>query len=259
MKKLSLKTITAFCVLALNLASCHKEATYLNADQQEVSTSIKGETVRIGLHSDGIDYSITHTPEWATAEIADSMLTITIGTNETGAERKDSVVITCSGQLLCLPLSQSSVATFMNVKSEGVTFENKGGEEKVGIETDGREVVAEGLPNGVTASYANGVMVLKAEANNGRTINAAVELKADTITVKLPITIKGSICPTCKGTGKVKCKSCGGEGILYSDWSGSWPCETCGGYLLGECKYDGIEYGSGKVRCRRCGGSGIGN
>lgn len=49
-------------------------------------------------------------------------------------------------------------------------------------------------------------------------------------------------CSKCKGSGKIICPTCGGQGRKPDPARGIAPCPTC----LGE----------GKVKCPNCGGSG---
>lgn len=253
------KFISAFSILflfAIGLVSC-KKATYLKADVTEISSTIKGGDIAVGLHSDVANYEVTYTPEWAVPTLKDSILSLKVQPNSTGAVRTDSVVISCAGMSITLPITQYYVATYMNLEVETLSFEKEGGEENVKIDTDGGEVVASDLPDGVTATYSNGVMTFKAQPNNAGTIKANVLLSADSIQQKIFVEVKGNICARCNGSGKIKCPYCKGYGET-ADAAGMhvYCCTRCGGAGGLYCGAMDYRPGSGRMRCPDCNGTG---
>lgn len=250
------KTLIACIVALFAFASCDK-ATFLNADQESITSTIKGGDVKVMLHSDGKAFEIEHTPEWATASLVDSILTLNVQKNTTRALRTDSVVVICGGMRLCLPISQSAMATHMNLEKDTVSIGKEGGEAKVKIDCDG-DITVEDLPQSVTSSYENGVLTIKAAPNNGSTIKGAVTLKSDTITRVLAVEVEGNICTRCKGTGKVTCTACGGTGGTAIGFRYIMGCEQCGGCGAegGEIHDYPFRIGTGKMKCPTCGGTG---
>ena len=162
-----------------------------------------------------------------------------------------------------ITVKQADVCTRLITSTEKVTFPKEGGTETVDIDTDGSDVKVE-AKEGVTAEYSNGKLTLTAPANEGGTINGTVNLTCDEQAATINFTIEGSICPTCKGTGKVKCTKCGGKG--YIETAAPHPafpdemnyymfgCDKCGGRL--DIRDPNYKEGSGKMPCPTCGGSG---
>ncbi|MEM4888439.1 MAG: hypothetical protein QXJ64_03230 [Thermosphaera sp.] len=62
-------------------------------------------------------------------------------------------------------------------------------------------------------------------------------------------------CSSCDGTGKMKCPTCKGEGIV-AGWFEYYGCPDCGGKGV-SINPNNVTKGSGFVTCRKCLGSGI--
>lgn len=100
-----------------------------------------------------------------------------------------------------------------------------------------------------------------APANQGGTIDGSLAISCDTVNTIVKVTIEGSICPRCNGTGKVKCTKCGGKGwydrFMMTSSGAIYGCTNCGGYGE-EAMVDDppIHKGSGRMTCPDCGGKG---
>ena len=248
-------------LLTVVLGSC-KKTTFINPSEQELQFPKTGGEEQITVSSDG-SWNIENCPEWLKVEAKDSTLMLKIGLNESGAPREVKLELVGGEAKASITVKQADVCTRLIASTEKVTFPKEGGTETINIDTDGGDVKAEAT-KGVSADYSNGQLTLTAPANEGGTINGTVNLTCDEQAATINFTIEGSICPTCKGTGKVKCTKCGGKG--YIETAAPHPafpdemnyymfgCDKCGGRL--DIRDPNYKEGSGKMPCPTCGGSG---
>ena len=254
----------ALMLLTVVIGSC-KKASFINPSEQEVQFPKAGGEKQIIVNSDGI-WGIENGPEWLKFETKDSILMLKIGLNESGAPREGILELVGGEAKASITVKQADVCTRLIASTEKVAIPKEGGTETIDIDTDGSEVKVDAT-EGVTAEYNNGKLTLTASANEGGTIKGTVKLACDQQAATIKFTVEGSICSTCKGTGKVKCSKCGGRGS-YDEHFDSPPfgfthgCTKCGG--AGEVAWAGagaadrstLRKGSGKMPCPTCGGSG---
>ena len=253
----------ALTLLIVVLASC-KKATFINPSEQEVQFVKTGGEKQITVSSDG-NWEIENCPEWLQVEAKDSILVLKTGLNESGAPREANLELVGGEAKASITVKQADVCTRLIANAENVTFPKEGGTETVDIDTDGSDVKVEAT-EGVTAEYNNGKLTLTAPANGGLTINGTVNLTCDEQATTIIFTVEGSICSTCKGKGKVRCRKCGGDGtFLKSDMPSCfvYGCTKCGGsgclFARGAMVYEEespFRRGSGKTLCPTCGGKG---
>lgn len=259
----------ALILLTVVLGSC-KKATFIYSSEQVVQFPKTGGEKQITVSSDG-SWNIENCPEWLKVEVKDSILMLNIGLNESGAPREGTLELVGGEAKASITVKQADVCTRLIASTEKVTFPKEGGTETIIIDTDGGDVKVE-AKEGVTAEYNNGKLTLTTPANGGGTINGTVNLTCDEQATTINFTVEGSICPTCNGTGKVKCSKCGGKGSYYSDYvKADFGCKNCGGrgsiehYMGPDLAWNGddnfqISYGfrkgSGKMPCPTCGGLG---
>ncbi|MCQ2289599.1 MAG: hypothetical protein MJZ74_10955 [Muribaculaceae bacterium] len=240
--------VAAMVALMMAAVSCNN-ATFLNADETEIKAEMTGAKGTIGLHSDATGFELTHSPEWVVASIADSTLTYSMGTNDTKAVRRDSIVVSCGGMSLVIPVEQVVKATKLSVNPEKVEFEKEGGKAEVTVDTDGAGVNVD-CPEGITATYADGKLSVVAPKNDKGTIKGEITLTCDELTAKVAVTVKGAVCARCKGTGRVTCSHCKGRGYIpVPAWMEGVGCRYCGGA-------GSEENGRGWNRCPDCKGTG---
>ena len=245
-------------VAAVALCSCDK-AKSIDVSEDKVVFSITGGEKSIDVTSDG-NYDIEECPEWVTVEVGESALTIKVSENGTGAAR--DCVINLVGDNVSVPITitQADKCTHITVSETEVTIPKEGGRKELTIDTDGAKLVMESS-EGVSAELNDAKLVINAPANAGGPINGTIVLACDTVITEVKVTLEGSICPKCNGTGKVKCTKCGGRGFYFG---GDSPigCSGCGGsgYVgypdLPNYPPMGGRKGSGKMTCPDCGGTG---
>ena len=256
----------ALCMVAL-LCSCNK-ATDISVDEDNVRFAINGGEKTIVVTADG-KYDIEDCPEWVQTTVEESTLTIIVGENTTGAKRE--CVIRLVGKDVEVPITifQADKCTYINVPESEVTIPKEGGDVTLDIDTDGGNLQVES-PEGVTAEYSGGKLKVSAPANEGGTIDGTVTLSCDNVTTEVKVTVEGNICPTCNGTGKVRCTSCGGRGWSMNDSGFAYTivgCTSCGGsgyysdsagdYVrVANSSHPGYHKGSGQKNCPTCGGTG---
>ena len=254
-------------VAAVALCSCSK-AKNIDVSEDKVVFSIAGGEKSIDVTADG-SYDIEGCPKWVTAEVGESVLTISVSENGTGAVR--DCVINLVGDNVSVPITitQADKCTHITVSETEVTIPKEGGRMELAIDTDGANIVME-ASEGISAELKDGMLVINAPANEGGTINGDIVLSCDTVSTEVKVTLEGSICPTCNGTGKVKCTKCGGRGYTikkdYGECDGNlYPfnhyigCKQCGGYgeETDEHYYnENLRKGSGQMPCPDCGGVG---
>ena len=257
------KVIFMLVALMLFAIGC-KKASYCRLDKQNVTVPRSGGVDSIVMHSDVDGFTVEAAPEWVHADVVDSTLILKFAENPQQTERFGEVEISVRGASAKLSIRQIYMATILKPDTTKVEFEKEGGAKTVKIETDG-EVKFES-PKKVKAVYRNGEIVITAARNDAGTINEIIELKADTLSATISVQVKGNLCPTCVGTGKVRCKACNGRGynIVIGGSAGyrlPLGCMRCGGRMIsphgGGYGYDVISDGTGRVTCPTCHGKGI--
>ena len=247
-------------VIALLLCSCNK-ASDITVDEDNVTFAINGGEKTIVVTADG-SYDIEDCPEWVKTSVDESALTISVGENTTGAKRE--CVIRLVGKDVEVPITifQADKCTYIKTSETEVTIPKEGGEVTLDVETDGGNL-AMNCPEGIEAKLTGGKLTITAPANQGGTIDGTVTLSCDNVNTEVKVTVEGNICPTCNGTGKVRCAGCGGRG--YLEYTGGWDrvgCKKCGGGGTAMLSFSGhglmgdVRNGSGKMNCPTCGGSG---
>ena len=251
-------------LMAVVATSC-KKATYLKADKTSVEFTIEGGTETVQLSSDVTNFSVEDAPEWVETKMEDSTLTVTVAENTTGAKREGKIIVSVRGQEAAIPVVQYFEATHLSVNVESVVIPKEGGTQDVDVDCDGAVTVD--APGFVTANYSMGKLTITASANDGGSQKAPIKLTSGNYSAEIAVTLEGNICPTCNGTGKVRCTKCGGRGytetsdyidadfIIYTDYG----CKQCGGKGWTdsvEGDNGGYRQGSGKMKCPTCGGTG---
>lgn len=194
------------------------------------------------------------------ADVVDSTLILKFAENPQQTERFGEVEISVRGASTKLSIRQIYMATILKPDTTNVVFEKEGGTKTVKIETDGE--VKFDAPKKVKAVYRNGELVITAARNDAGTINEKIELKADTLSATISVQVKGNLCKTCGGTGKIQCPACHGWGQVGVGGM-NWPngCRRCGGRLTipggGPYGVDFYSDGTGRVTCPTCHGKGI--
>lgn len=251
---MKLKLIIPLMAL-LVFAGC-KKATYLESDVKDLTVAIAGQSDTIVLHSDVNDFKLDSAPEWAKSELKDSVLVVTVGKNDSNGERKGVIVVSNGDLKLNIPVLQQFKATHLELPSGNeVKIGKEGGTQTLAVDCDGN-VTVEGA-EGFEAKCAGGKLTVTAPKNDGAPIKKTIKLVADEFSQEVTVEIAGTICPTCKGTGTVKCKSCGGEGSKFTmePAPGLYGCRACGGKGY-SCRASDAGYrnGSGKQPCPTCKG-----
>lgn len=253
--------IMAVCAMMMGFAACDN-ASYLSANMQEIESNQEASEGVLTLSSDGKKFEIAHSPEWITVNLADSVLSYNIVANDTHEVRSDSIVVTCGGMSLCIPVTQNVKATYLKVDQESVSFEKEGGSQTVAIDTDGGNITTE-VTGDITASVEGKTLSISAAANDGGSKSGEVTVKCDEFSAKVKVTVKGSMCARCKGTGKIKCPACGGSGSQFVSSGGECGpigCNRCGGRLVmrggGPRGVDLYSDGTGRINCPDCKGAG---
>lgn len=254
---MKIKNIFIAALGAATLWSCGPKEFNLTSPVAEISIadSAVSDSLTIG-GSDGT-CTVAYAPQWMEATVTDSVVVFKAQPNTDTVPRVDSLVVACGASKINIPVRQANKATRLEIpKNTKLSFAKEGGEEFVNVDTDG-SVTVEAF-EGVTATYADGKLAVKANPNTGDDpIKGTLKLTAGDFTQEIPVTVKGKTCPTCNGTGKVKCKSCGGQGYSFkmNPSPGIYGCKSCGGKGY-SYRVEGPDYrqGSGKQPCPTCGG-----
>ena len=251
MKKLSF----IFSLVALMALCACNHATFITPSQQEVQFSKAGGEQQIAVCADG-NWSVENCPEWLDAERADSMLVLKVEPNTTGAARECELqLVGGDGVKATVIVKQADVCTHIDATVDEVTIPKEGGTATIDIDTDGAHLDIR-VSEGISAEFNNGTLSVTAPANEGGTKHESLTIFCDNIKTDINVTVEGSLCPTCNGTGKVKCSKCGGRGNLGRDIEDyTIACTACGGWGHG-WQVPGFREGSGRVKCPTCGGSG---
>ena len=253
-----MKKILVCTLLALAVLSGCKKATYLDSDVKDLTASISGQTDTILLHSDVNDFKLESVPDWAIAELNDSVLIVKVGKNDAGARRKGEIVVTNGDLRLAIPLLQQFNATHLTLpEGEEVRIGKEGGSKTLAVDCDG-DVKIEGA-EGFDATYKNGQLTITAPQNEGASIKKTLSLTSGPFMQKVEVVIEGTVCARCNGKGTVKCPKCNGNGFIFAyneDCHKS--CSNCGGsgfVCPGPNGWDGKK-GKGRITCPDCHGQG---
>lgn len=247
------------------LSSC-KKAKNISVNESQVTFSVAGGEKEVVVTADG-GVDIQDCPEWLIANMSDSILTFTVERNTTGASRECTVRLVGDNTEVPLTVKQSEKCTHIDVTPAVVALPKEGGEVTLQVDTDGDKIAMQ-ITDGVDAEYhpKNGQLIVRATPNAGGTIRGQLTLSCDDVTTKIPVTVDGSICPTCGGKGTITCSRCGGYGWFSTyDCDAPTACSACGGYGYGEYTPNGASFntyysngrkGSGRMTCPTCGGRG---
>ena len=262
--------LVAVCAATL-LCSCSKaKSIMLSTDR--VAFAITGGEKSITVTADG-PYDIKDCPDWLKAEARESELVLTAEQNNTGAMRECAIKLVGDNIEVPVFVSQADKCTFITPSELEITFPKEGGTKEITIDTDGASVAVnnadfltpvEGEPC-LEGRVEGDRLIITCPANDFGTKKGNLTLTCDDITNTVAITIEGSICPRCDGTGKIKCSKCGGRGMFMNDSGFAYTviaCTKCGGrgsYTdagYGGGSHPGYSKGSGKMTCPDCGGAG---
>ena len=259
MKKLS----KFLCGLALLVLCSCGGATYIDLEKDEVNFSIEGGEESVNIIADG-SWEIASCPDWVTIEKQEGVLIIKTNANETGDALEGNIVLTGKdGVESTISVIQATKCSHIIPAEDMVNFDEDGGTETIDIDTDGAIQVE--APAGFDASYADGVLTVTTDANDGGKRSGKITLSADDQRATISVSQKGNVCPRCNGSGIVKCSKCGGKGYYrsgaYDEWLGGQPtygCSKCGGggSIHGYSGLQSFHEGSGRMTCPECGGSG---
>ena len=255
-----MQKVILMMVVALVAATGCKKASYFYLEKKKVTVPRSGGVDSIVMHSDVHNFTVEGAPEWVEAEVEDSILILKYAENPLQAERLSAVEISVRGVLVKLPVRQIYKATILKPETSVVEFEKSGGTKTVKIDTDGE--VTFDSPKKVKAVYEDGKLTISADRNDGKTIKENIVLKADDLSAIITVKVKGNLCPTCGGTGKVRCPDCNGCGLVgVGNMNFPNGCRRCGGRLTlpggGPYGVDFYSDGTGRVTCPTCRGTGV--
>lgn len=245
-------------LVAMTLGSCKKKATRIMLETKNVEIAQAGGEKWIEIMADGI-WRLESCPEWLKVKTTDDALLLKAEANTTGAPREcDLQLVGDDDVKVTLAVRQTGACTHINASPSELSFPKEGGDRTVTIDTDAANLNVE-ASEGVGAKYQNGKLVVVAPANEGGPIKGVITLTCDTLKTEIPFTVEGGKCPTCNGTGKVKCTKCGGRGVItvsdgyYIEYYG---CTICGGRGAEGEGGNNLVKGSGRVTCPKCQGKG---
>ena len=242
-------------VALLALTACNG-ATSITPEKDEVSFTINGGEESVSIDADG-SWRVKECPDWVDIEVQEDELVIMTEKNKTGEILKGNIVLEGKGDVTAIiKVTQTSKCTHITPESDKVEFEKEGGTKTVNIDTDGTPEVE--TTEGFTATYDNGVLTVTAASNEEGAKRGEIKLTCEDQKVTIYATQKGNICPTCGGSGKIRCPKCYGKGWYpIPAAGGSAPCERCGGRWNGFTDYESDwKDGTGRIKCPTCGGSG---
>ena len=260
MKQIINLLVLAVCAATM-LCSCSK-AKNIEVSEDNITFAINGGEKTIDVTADG-SYDIQDCPEWVKANADESTLTLTVEENTTGAKRECVIRLVGSDVEVPVTVMQADKCTHITVTPTEVTIPKEGGEQTLTVDTDGK--IAMSATEGIDATLNGGKLVISAGPNNGGTIKGNVTMTSDDIKTVVNVTVEGSICPTCNGTGKVRCTKCGGSGVISFEYEyvpGVYHgyeegCSMCGGSGANQHQISqNARRGTGKMNCPTCGGTG---
>lgn len=215
----------------------YNATTYIKAAPGQVAVGKGGGTAKVAIDYDGYLWSVAEMPEWVEADKDGNEMTITVSPNTSGTSRVGSITLTSGKVSTQVNISQTGNVTHITPSVHSLTFHRDGGTQTFTIQTDGAIPTFE-CPDFLAAECRNDTVIVKATANNGNYRNGILVLKEDNIRTSLMVDQAGA-CPTCQGTGKVKCTSCNGTGrftygrsrinCVGCNGTGNANCDDCGG------------------------------
>lgn len=250
--------ILFLCFVGLSLTGC-KKATVLESDTMELNIPMIGATDTIMLHSDVNDFRIEECPDWVLSEVIDSTLIIFVRRNDTGMVRTGEILIMNGDLELGISVTQFDRATYLDLPDgNDVVIPKEGETVKLRVDSDG-DVVVDSF-SGIETSYDKGILTISAPPNDQETINGVITLTAGDLTRDIRVTLEGSLCLTCNGTGKILCEYCHGDGIIIDIPENGYQgyargCEACGG--SGVSGFGQLIFGQGYEICHVCHGKGL--
>lgn len=193
------------------LSSCQPKEYNITSTDTKINLSDEQQTKKVIVNGSDGNCEIRYYPDWIEPSMTDSTITINVTANTGVQNRSDSIVVTCGASHLTFFVTQVHKATRLEVKGKHkVTFTKEGGAQDVELDTDG--LVKVEAFEGVSAVCENGKVTITAQPNKGvNPVDGIVKLTAGDLSGEIAVHINGAVCPTCNGTGKIKCRSCGGE------------------------------------------------
>ncbi len=267
MKEISSIFLMAVCLVVM-LCSCSK-ASEITVDQDYVMFAINGGEKTIEVTADG-SYDIEDCPDWVRISDAKSTLTFIVDENTTGALRECVIRLVGKNVEVPITIKQADKCTFINVSETVVTIPKDGGEVTLDVDTDGGKL-AMNCPEGINAVLKGNKLTVSAPANLGGAIKGNLTISCENVSTTVQVTVEGSLCSTCNGTGMATCPSCGGKGfntkVIYGEFGERYEeyygCTKCGGFgvqysdgLIDGLTERGFRKGSGRISCPSCGGTG---
>ena len=218
-------------ICLIGMASC-KKATFITADKNVASISMKGGEDRIVMHSDANDYSVVYAPEWIETSVEDSVLVCKAEPNKTSAQKKGYVIVANGDERLTIRVFQQTLATYLLLAYDTLRINSKGNESVLPVFTDGSDVTVENCPEGVTTEYTYGKLIFRSNGNDGKNKSTKVTVSCDDQSAELLIMEMGNACEKCAGKGKILCPICRGSGVDYCPYR---TCDECRGRLYVTC------------------------
>ena len=265
MKK-KLLTFLMLGVLGLSMmVSCgsNSEST---TSQAEEKSMLKSSVSSIAIDENGAEDSVViigangecrvlACPSWMNITLQDTVVKYKVGINSDSVAKEGCLLVQSGDSRVMIPVVQGIKPTFLMVSEKKVTMDRDGDTINVAVATDGVKVNVESFPE-VTAILDGECLTLTSKKNEGKLLRGTVKIVAGEHKQEVVVIIDGDVCPTCKGTGTVKCSKCNGEGGYFS-FEDMWyyGCRSCGGngrsYRVEE---PGFRQGSGRIPCPTCKG-----
>lgn len=261
----------ALALVVLTLSACNGKAKKIAVSEDKLAFAIVGGEKTVKVTADG-SFEVSDCPEWLTVETADSTVTVKAGENKTGAVRKcEFHLVGADGVSVPISVTQQSTCTHITITPNEVSFTKDGGSDTLTIDTDGAPLSLETTAD-IKAEFKDSKLIISTPANDRGPINGSVTITCDTVTTVVKVTVAGTICPTCKGSGKVRCTQCRGIGYIDNEmYRTQYGCTGCGGQgervihtfseIPGENPPPPTSYGfvkgTGKMFCPVCGGLGF--
>ena len=159
------KLINYLSVAALLLLCACGGATYITPDNMSVNFPIDGGYDNVNIDADG-SWEIISCPDWVIADKQENVLSLKTDRNETGKILQGYIVLKGKeGVEISIQVTQATKCTHITPSEETVEFDKEGGTKTVNIDTDGTLQLT--VPEGFTASFADGVLTVNAGVNDG--------------------------------------------------------------------------------------------
>lgn len=262
MKKM---TKVMFGLLGLLLVSCesNQESSTI---QIEGKSTLRSSVSSITIDENGVEDSVAiigangecrvlTCPSWMNVTLNDTVVKYKVEANSDSVAKEGCLLVQSGDSRVMIPVEQGVKPTFLMVSKKQVKMNRDGDTVNIAVATDGAKVNVESFPE-VTAILDGECLTLTSKKNEGKLLSGKVTIVAGEHKQEVAVTIDGDVCPTCKGTGTVKCSKCKGEGGYFSvEDMWYYGCRSCGGkgraYRVEE---PGFRQGSGKVPCPTCKG-----